>query len=71
MKRTFCVAGAPNDVNYRNNTHTQGISTQYFPKDVAVWSKFVIKVKHFRELTNILTPEQCETNAKRPLAESL
>ena len=29
------MAGAPNDVSYRNNTHTLGYSIHYFPKDVA------------------------------------
>ena len=30
------MAGALNDVNYKNDTHTPNISIQYFPKDVAV-----------------------------------
>ena len=38
--RTYCEAGAPNDVSYRNNTHIPGISIHYFPKDVAVWQKW-------------------------------
>ena len=31
------MAVAPNNVSYKNNTHTPGISIHYFPKDVAVW----------------------------------
>ena len=38
--RTYCVAGAPNDVSYKNNTHIPSISIHYFPKDVAVWPKW-------------------------------
>ena len=37
------MAGAPNDVGYKNNTHSSGISIYYFPKDVAVclkWTRF-------------------------------
>ena len=37
------MAGAPNDVGYKNNTHLSGISIYYFPKDVAVclkWTRF-------------------------------
>ena len=30
------MAGALNDVSYKNDTHTTNISIQYFPKDVAV-----------------------------------
>ena len=37
--RTYYVAGALNDVSYGNDTHTSGISTHHFPKDVAVWPK--------------------------------
>ena len=25
---------------YKNNTHIPGISTHYFPKDVAIWRKW-------------------------------
>ena len=42
----YCAAGAPNDVSYNNNTHTVGISIQYFPKDVAVrpkWTRFDLR----------------------------
>ena len=39
-RRTDCVAGALNDVSYKNDKHTLGISIQYFPKDVAVWPKW-------------------------------
>ena len=38
--RTYCVAGAPNDVSYKNNTHIPSISIHHFPKDVAVWPKW-------------------------------
>ena len=38
--RTYCVARAPNDVSYKNNTHIPGIFIHYFPKDVAVWPKW-------------------------------
>ena len=36
--RTYWVAGAPNDVGYKNNTHIPGISRHCFPKDVDVKS---------------------------------
>ena len=39
-ERTYCVEGALNDFSYENDTHTPGISIQYFPKDVAVRSKW-------------------------------
>ena len=32
--RTYRVAGAPNDVRYKNNTPTPGISMRYLPKYV-------------------------------------
>ena len=38
--RTYYVAGAPNDVSYKNKTRTAGISIHYFPKDVALWPKW-------------------------------
>ena len=38
--RTYCVAGAPTDVRYSNNTRILGISIHYFPKDAAVWPKW-------------------------------
>ena len=41
--RTYCVAGAPNDVSFKNNTYISGIFIQSFPKDVAVkpkWTRF-------------------------------
>ena len=38
--RTYCVAGAPNDVSYKNNTHIPSISIHFFPKYVAVWPKW-------------------------------
>ena len=33
------MAGASNDVIYKNNTHILGISIHYIPKDVAAWLK--------------------------------
>ena len=33
------MAGASNDVIYKNNTHIPAISIHYIPKDVAVWPK--------------------------------
>ena len=39
-RRTDCVAGALNDVSYKNDKHIPGISIQYFPKDVALWPKW-------------------------------
>ena len=32
--RSYCVAGAPNDVRYKNNTPTPGISMRYLLKYV-------------------------------------
>ena len=34
------MARAPNDVSYNNNTFIPGVSIHFFPKDVAVWSKW-------------------------------
>ena len=34
------MAGAPNDISYKNNIHMPGISIHYVPKDVAVWPKW-------------------------------
>ena len=39
--RMYCVAGAPNDVSNKNNTHIPSIRTHSFPKDVAVWPKWM------------------------------
>ena len=38
--RTYCVAGALNDVSYMNDTHTPGVSMHHLQKDVAVWPKW-------------------------------
>ena len=38
--RTYYVAGAPNDVCFKNSTHTLGVSIHSCPKDVAVWPKW-------------------------------
>ena len=46
--RTYCVAGAPNDVRYSNYTHILGISIHYFPKDAAVWSKWTRFDRRYR-----------------------
>ena len=37
----YCVAGVPNDVSNKNNTHIPSIRTHSFPKDVAVWPKWM------------------------------
>ena len=34
------MAGAPNDVSFKNDTHTLGTSIHYFLKDVPVWPKW-------------------------------
>ena len=34
------MAGAPNDVSYKNNTHIADIYIHFFPKDVALWPKW-------------------------------
>ena len=38
-RRTYCVAGAPNDGSYKNNIRITGIPIYHFPKGVAVWPK--------------------------------
>ena len=43
--QTYCVAGAPNDVSFENNTYIPGISIHSFPKDLTVslwpnWTRF-------------------------------
>ena len=40
MRRTYCVARAPNDVSYKINTHIPDISIHHFPKGVAVWPQW-------------------------------
>ena len=40
-RRTYCVAGAPNDISYTKNTHIPSIPVHYFPKDIAVWPKWM------------------------------
>ena len=34
------LAGVPNGVSYKNNTHIPSISLRYFPKDVVAWLKW-------------------------------
>ena len=48
--RTYCVAGAPYDVSYKNNTHITGISIHYFPKDVAVWPNGRVSIVDIEEI---------------------
>ena len=36
--RKYSVAGAPNDVSYKNNTHIPYISIHSFSKDISLWS---------------------------------
>ena len=38
----YCLVEAANDVRYKSNTDTPGISNSiyYFPKDVALWPKW-------------------------------
>ena len=40
-RRTYCVAWAPIDVTYKNNTHIPSISMYNFPKDIVVWPKWM------------------------------
>ena len=47
--RRYCVAGAPNDVCYKSNTHIPGISIHYFPKDVAAWQNGRVSIVDFEE----------------------
>ena len=42
------MAGAPDDVGYKNNTHIPGISEHYFPKDVAEWPKWTRLDRRYR-----------------------
>ena len=54
----YCVAGAPNDVSYKNNTHESDISIYYFPNDVAVWLKWTRFDRRHRDFF-ILNPTTC------------
>ena len=44
------MAGAPNDVRTKNNTHKPGIYTHYFPNDVAVWPKWTLSIVDIEEI---------------------
>ena len=57
--RTYNVAGAPNDVSYKNNTNESDISLYYFPKDVAVWLKWTRFDRRHRGDFFILNPTTC------------
>ena len=39
-ERKYYEAGTPNDVSYKGNAHITGIAIHYFPKDLAVWTKW-------------------------------
>ena len=46
------MAGAPNDISYTSNTHILDISIHFFPKNVAVWSKWSrFDRRHRRDFT--------------------
>ena len=53
------MAGAPNDVGYKNNTHLSGISIYYFPKDVAVCLKWTRFDRRHRGDFFVLYPTTC------------
>ena len=44
------MAGAPNDVSYKNNTHVPGISIHCFQKDVAVWPNGRVSIVDIEEI---------------------
>ena len=48
--RRYCMAGAPNDVCYKSNTHMPGISIHYFPKDVAAWQNGRVSIVDIEEI---------------------
>ena len=50
IRRAYCVAGATNDVSYKNNTHVPGISILYFQKDVAVWPNGRVSIVDIEEI---------------------
>ena len=50
IRRAYCVAGAQNDISYKNNTHVPGISIHYFQKDVAVWPNGRVSIVDIEEI---------------------
>ena len=44
------MAGTPNDVSYKNNTHIPGISILYFPKDVVAWPNGCVSIVNIEEI---------------------
>ena len=60
----YCVAGGANDVIHKNNLHKPGICIHYFPKDVAVWPKWMRFDRRHREDFTL----QC--TCRRPYAPS-
>ena len=43
------MSGAPNDVSFKDTTRIPGISIYSFPKDVAVWPKWMRFDRQHRE----------------------
>ena len=53
------MAGAPNDVSYKNNTLTPGIFIHHFPKDVAVWPNGRVSVVDIEEIYSLMLSALC------------
>ena len=57
--RTYCVAGASNDVRYKNNTLTPGISMRYLPKYVpALKASNTYHWSNQRKMTNTFSQKK-------------
>ena len=65
--RTYCVAGAPNDVRYKNNTLTPGISMRYLPKYVpALKASNTYHWSNQRKMTNTFSKKMATLRACSP-----
>ena len=65
--RTYRVAGAPNDVWYKNNTLTPGISMRYLPKYVpALKASNTYHWSNQRKMTNTFSKKMATLRACSP-----
>ena len=69
---TYCVAGAPNDVSCKNNTHTPGVSMHNFPRDDVLrqkWTRFVRR--HHKDFTPSKSSALCSVHFEDSCYEHL
>ena len=63
--RTYYVAGAPNDVSFKNSTHTLGVSIHSFPKDVAVAKMDSFRLSTPRRFYSLMSSASCSVPASK------